>query len=349
MKFWGVHNDTLTTELADEGFISIGWDELRDLTSIPGGRDGLKERLTAEFPEKKPQAIAGWAGILVRFRDEMQPGDVVVAPYKPDSTVNIGVITSDYYFDERAETHAHRRRVEWKRTGLSRTVFSQSALYELGAFLTVFRIRKHISEFRAALEATAVTTAPMAEDQSAVIDAVDRVIEQDLEDDSPDDPRASRIERHTRDYVLNAIHRSLSHAQFEEFTADLLRTLGYQARVTAYSQDGGVDVIAHKDPLGVEPPLIKVQCKHMTSAVSAPEVQQLAGTLGQNDLGLFVTLGGYTRDAMNIERQRSGLRLLTGEDIVTMTLENYDRLPQRWRSIVPLTTLLVVSDTADDH
>lgn len=347
MNFWGVHNDTLTTELVDDGFISIGWDELRDLTTIPGGREGLKERLTQEFPDNKPQAIASWAGTLIRFRDEMQTGDVVVAPYRPDSTVNIGVITSDYYYEAGAETQPHRRRVEWKRLGLSRTVFSQSALYELGSLLTVFRVRKHVSEFRAALEATHLTNAPIDNEQIAVSDAVDRVIEQDLEDDSPDEPRASRIERHTRDYVLNAIHRSITHAQFEEFTADLLRTLGYQARVTAYSQDGGVDVIAHKDPLGVEPPLIKVQCKHITSSVSAPEVQQLAGTLGQNDLGLFVTLGGYTRDAMNIERQRSGLRLLTGEDIVTMTLENYDRLPQRWRSVIPLTTLLVVADTAE--
>lgn len=347
MNFWGVHNDTLTTELVDDGFISIGWDELRDLTTIPGGREGLKERLTQEFPDKKPQAIASWAGTLIRFRDEMQTGDVVVAPYRRDSTVNIGVITSDYYYEAGAETQPHRRRVEWKRLGLSRTVFSQSALYELGSLLTVFRVRKHVSEFRAALEATHLTNAPIDNEQIAVSDAVDRVIEQDLEDDSPDEPRASRIERHTRDYVLNAIHRSITHAQFEEFTADLLRTLGYQARVTAYSQDGGVDVIAHKDPLGVEPPLIKVQCKHITSSVSAPEVQQLAGTLGQNDLGLFVTLGGYTRDAMNIERQRSGLRLLTGEDIVTMTLENYDRLPQRWRSVIPLTTLLVVADTAE--
>ena len=52
MNYWGVHNDTLTTELVDDGFISIGWDELGDLTTIPGGREGLKERLTQEFPDK---------------------------------------------------------------------------------------------------------------------------------------------------------------------------------------------------------------------------------------------------------------------------------------------------------
>jgi restriction system protein len=347
MKVWGIHNDTLTTELIDEGFVSIGWDELGDLTQIPGGREGLKTVLERERPGSKPGAIAGWAGILVRFRDEIQVGDVVVAPYKPDSTINIGVVTGDYYFDQDATEHRHRRRVEWRKIGLSRTVFSQSALYELGAFLTVFRIRKHVNEFLAAMEASDETAVLRTSETAPEAEAVETVLESAETDDSPDEPRASRIERHTRDFVLNALHRQISHAEFEEFTAVLLRALGYQARVTAYSQDGGIDVIAHKDPLGVEPPQIKVQCKHLTGSVGAPDIQQLAGTLGQNDLGLFVTLGTYTRDAQNIERQRSGLRLLNGEDVVSMVLANYEKLPQSWRSILPLTNVLVVADAAE--
>ncbi|MFJ4172744.1 restriction endonuclease [Microbacterium sp. NPDC089696] len=109
-----------------------------------------------------------------------------------------------------------------------------------------------------------------------------------------------------------------------------------------------MDVIAHRDPLGVEPPLIKVQCKHHTGTIGSPEVQQLIGTQGLGELSLFVTLGSYTRDALAIERQRPGLRLLTGEDLVTMVLENYDKLPQRWRAEIPLTSVLVVSDGAED-
>lgn len=37
MNIWGVHNNTLTTELVDEGFISLGWDNLGDLKSIGEG------------------------------------------------------------------------------------------------------------------------------------------------------------------------------------------------------------------------------------------------------------------------------------------------------------------------
>ncbi|MGN6127899.1 MAG: restriction endonuclease [Humibacter sp.] len=341
MNSWGVHNNTLTTELVDEGFISIGWDDLGDLRSIAGGREGLKTALTAAEPDAKPRSIAGQAGVLTRFRDEMRVGDVIVAPYKPDSTINLGVVASEYYFEPTAETHKHRRRVEWKRVGLPRTVFSQAALYEIGSVLAVFRVRRHVDEFLAALDSPEESLDELAK-------TIGLAADQSASDDEVDAPRASRIERHTRDFVLETLHKKLTHQDFEEFTAALLRAVGYQARVTQYSQDGGVDVIAHRDPLGVEPPQIKVQCKHRTGTVGAPDVQQLIGTQGPGELSLFVTLGSYSRDALAIERQRPGLRLLSGEDIVTMVLDHYAELPESWRSIIPLTRVLVVADSAGD-
>lgn len=70
-KVWGIHNDTLTTELVDEGFVSIGWDDAGDLQRIPDGREGLKTKLDALLPDAKPRAVALWAGILLRFRDDI--------------------------------------------------------------------------------------------------------------------------------------------------------------------------------------------------------------------------------------------------------------------------------------
>lgn len=339
-NLWGIHNDTLTEELLQEGFVSIGWDEVGDLNQIPDGRDGLKRALNTALPDNKPRAIAGWAGVIIRFRDEIQIGDIIVAPYKPDSTINIGRVIGDYYYDASVEAHRHRRSVTWLKVGLSRTVFSQSALYELGAILTVFRLRKHTDEFLAALSVD-------AEDPESVERVVDDSVPARDDEATTDVPRASRIERHTRDYVLEALHRSVTHMDFEEFTADLLRAMGYQARVTQYQQDGGVDVIAHRDPLGIEPPLVKVQCKHSTSTIGAPKVQELVGSQGTSDLALFVTLGTYSRDAVAIERQRAGLRLVDGETLVSLVLEHYDRLPERWRSVIHLTPVLVVADSAD--
>lgn len=339
-QVWGVHNDTLTEELVRDGFVSIGYDPLGDLTRIGASRDDLKRALTDAFPDRKPRAIAGWTGILHRFVSEMAIGDVVVAPYKPDSTINIGTVSGPYEYLSDAETHRHRRPVEWKKVGVPRTVFTQPALYEIGSLLTVFGVRKHAEEFLAVL-------ATSSDEVGEVTDAVERTAPRD-EAEATDEPRASRVQRHTRDFVLDRLTRSLTHREFEEFTADLLRAMGYEARVTAYSQDGGVDVIAHRDLLGLEPPLIKVQCKHQTGSVGAPDVQRLVGTQAPNELSLFVTLGTYTREAQSIERVRQGLRLLSGEDVVELVLQHYADLESRWQSIFPLTRVLVVDDSADE-
>lgn len=342
---WGIHNDTLTEELVDEGFISIGWDELGDLSEIRNGRTGIKKNLTALHPDDKPRSIAGQAGVLYRFSSEIALGDIILAPYKPDSTINIGVVTGPYHYRGDAPTHRHRRSVRWVKTGLPRAVFSQSALYEFGSALTLFKIARHTKEVETVLEADTDDADQMAE----TIDTLPgpTPIDDASDDEEFDQPRASRIERHTRDFILEALTNKINPREFEELAADLLRVIGYQARVTQYSQDGGVDVIAHKDPLGIEPPQIKAQCKQKVATIGSPEVQQLAGTQGDGELCLFFTLGTYSREALAIERQRPGLRLLSGEDIVTLVMDNYDKLPERWRRTIPLTAVLVVSDNVE--
>lgn len=65
---WGVHNDRFNTELVEGEFISVGYDEMnRDLREIGFDRESLKAALTLALPDEKPRAIAGWAGVLLRF------------------------------------------------------------------------------------------------------------------------------------------------------------------------------------------------------------------------------------------------------------------------------------------
>lgn len=333
---WGVHNDTLTTQLITGGFISIGWDPLPDLRSLGSSREQLKQSLARYYEDRKPMTLAAWAGTLLRFRDEMTVGDIVVAPYRPDSTVNIGLITSGYYFEAGAPEHRHRRTIEWKRLGIPRASLSEQARFEIGSLLTVFAVRKNVDEFRAVLNST-----ESLDENSRVALPVHRT-----DDDSNDTSqvRATRVAQYTRDFVLDCLLTRLSHQEFEEFTADLLRAIGYRARTTSYSGDGGVDVIAHKDALGVEPNLIKVQCKHTLSTLDRPVVQALGGTLAAGELGVLVSLGAFSTGALNEERGRPQLRLLGGQDVVDLTLEHYTKLTERWRRTIPLVPLLVVGD-----
>lgn len=336
---WGIHNDALGAELVDKGFVSIGWEEIPDLRTVGDDRERIKDLVRKTYPGVKPGAVPVWAGILYRFAFEMQPDDVVVAPYRPDSTLNFGVVVGPYEFDTDVSRHPHRRKVRWVRTGVARGLFPQAALYEIGSAVTLFKVQRHSSVFRDFLQASS--------EESFERSAPTKHVTADDVTSVEDEPNADRIEEHTRDFIVKVLRQELTDEQFEHFTADLLRAMGYQARVTAYSADGGVDVLAHKDPLGLEPPLIKVQCKHTTSTRGRPDVQQLIGTLSHGELGLFVTLGTFSKDAIDLERERQNLRLFGGADITRLTLEHYERLPSRWRDLMPLRRLLVVDRTPE--
>lgn len=332
---WGIHNDALGAELVEKGFISIGWEEVPDLRTIGDDRERLKNLVRRTYPAAKAGAIPVWAGVLHRFGSEMDVGDLVIAPYKPDSTLNFGVIEGDYEFDPQALRHPHRRKVRWLKTGVARGLFPQAALYEIGSAMTLFRVRKHADVFSQFLdapsdesfEANVPREVPASDETAGAVE---------------DEPNADRIEQHTRDFIVKVLHKEITAEQFEHFTADLLRAMGYQARVTTFSADGGVDVLAHKDQLGLESPLIKVQCKQSTSSRGRPDVQQLIGTLSAGEVGLLVTLGTFSKDAVDLERERQSLRLFGAADITRLTLEHYDRLPSRWRELIPLRPLLVV-------
>lgn len=100
---------------------------------------------------------------------------------------------------------------------------------------------------------------------------------------------------------INAFIRAKNPYEFQDLVATLLKAMGYYiAEVAKKGKDGGIDIIAYKDPLGVEAPRIIVQVKHYTddNKVSAPAVQQLAGVLKRStDIGIFVTSSSFTSEA----------------------------------------------------
>lgn len=347
MGMWVIRNDVFDAELLEQGFVSMGWDDVGDIGLL--GDDPVVIRGAVErcHPGARPRAYALWAGILRRFVFEMAPGDVVIAPSSTTSTLSFGVVEGPYDFVDES-THRHRRRVRWVKTGVARSLFPQAALREIGSIMTLFRVRRNADLFRRYLEAPSdeAFTESLAA-QSFETSPVDPVAAPESSDDALDAaavdaaPTAVETELATQDAIVEAL-LGVSPEQFEQLTADLLRAMGYQARTTQYVADGGVDVIAHRDPLGLEPPIIKVQCKRMSSAQGGPQVQQLLGTLAPGELGLFVTLGTYTTQAFAIERSRRDLRLLGGADVARLVLEHYPTLPQRWRDLVPLRQVWVL-------
>jgi restriction system protein len=211
--------------------------------------------------------------------------------------------------------------VKWLKE-VPRTKFSQGALYEIGSALSLFAVKNYADEFRAAMEGKAPQTPPITEDASVAAVADD-------------------IENTTFDFVLKHLAQELKGHPFAEFVAQLLNTMGYRTRVSPPGPDGGVDIIAHKDELGFEPPIVKVQVKSTEGKVGDPEVSSLYGKIGPGEFGLVVALGAFTPKAISFASSKSNLRLIDGAELVGLILDHYDQFNSRYKALLPLRRVYV--------
>ncbi|MDP2738266.1 MAG: restriction endonuclease [Pseudorhodobacter sp.] len=328
---WGVHMGRQAGDIPiSKGYVAIGWRQLGDLRSLPRDREAIKQMVVARIPEAKAGAVPVYAGTVFKFVHEIRPGDVVVYPSKADRVVNIGVFTgrSDYVPDS-PDSYPNRRYVEW-RGHFSRDVFSQDALNEIGSAVTLFQVRRHARKFMARIF-------PDAPDTNENKDHISEVID----DDASVSGVARLAQLSAEDFIIRSLMRQLDGFEFEKLVAHLLECMGYTARVTPKTGDGGVDVIAHTDPLGFQPPIIKVQCKRITDQTSRPDVDRLLGTLGDGEFGLFINLDSFARGAYELERNRPKLRLVNGAAFVEIFLKNYEKLSPKYRSMIPLKQIYV--------
>lgn len=316
-SFWGIH---MPRELGlapiNEGFVAIGWDEMGDLSAIQPTRDAFKQAYARAFPLENPASIPVSAGVPYRFVVEMKEGDLIIFPSKPDRMINIGVVDGHYEYRPSApHQKPNTRRVRWLKH-LPRTSFSQAALYEVGSALTLFQVSSNAEEFAGALEG--------------------RIPEPEAIDQSTAEQATAQVQESTEDFIIKRLKGSQTAYQFEHFVAHLLKCMGYFTRVTQASGDGGVDIVAHRDELGFEPPIIKVQCKQVLETIGRPAVQQLHGAIERGEHGLFVTLGSFSPDARTFERTKPNLRLIDGETLIELIYAHYHQFEPRYQMLLPL-------------
>ena len=150
-------------------------------------------------------------------------------------------------------------------------------------------------------------------------------------------PNADDMEEITRDYILKKLSTELKGFPLEDFIAHLLEKMGYHTRVSSHGGDEGIDIIAHRDELGFEPPVIKVQIKSRNDTVKQDEVAALYGRLaGDNEVGLFVTLSSYAVQARSFAKSKEKIRLIDGSELVNLIFEHYDEFDGKYKAFLPL-------------
>jgi restriction system protein len=188
--------------------------------------------------------------------------------------------------------------------------------------MSLFQVRNYAEEFRTAIEGKSVPSTPVAQDESVAAVAGD-------------------IELTTRDFVLKQLAQELKGHPFAEFVGHLLNTMGYRTRVSQEGPDGGIDIVAHKDELGFEPPIIKVQVKSTEGSIGDPVVSALYGKVGPGEFGLLVTLGKFTTQAETFAKSKSNLRLIDGDELVNLIFQHYDHFDSGYKAILPLRRVYV--------
>jgi len=328
--FWGIHAGA--TGDADKLFlesdvVALGWLSIGDLSEFGADRDSFKVAVSASYPEKSIAQVANNAGQLFRFTHEMNNGDYVIYRSKSDKRVHIGQVSAHYKYTKEPEPgYPHQRPVNWLKS-FGGTLFSQGALYEIGSAMSFFQVKTYSDEFRLALDG--------AEPEAAIDDDTVGVV-------------ADEIQQSTRDFVLKRLEREQKGHPLQDFVADLLSTLGYRTRVTPKGPDGGVDILAHKDELGIEPPLVKVQVKSGAGSVGNGDVAALYGQIENTsqEFGLFITLGSFSAAALNFARNKSNLRLVDGDALVDLVLKHYEQLDPKYQTMIPLTQVYVPRGSA---
>lgn len=129
---------------------------------------------------------------------------------------------------------------------------------------------------------------------------------------------------------------------FQKLVAALLVGMGYHVpRVSPPGPDGGVDVVAYRDPLGVSSPRLKVQVKHRDQKITVKEVRELEGLLRkEGDIGLIVSSGGFTAEAeREIRSSTKHIETMDLDRLITLWEKHYDSIPEAGRTLLPLVKL----------
>nr|WP_262506362.1 restriction endonuclease [Rufibacter tibetensis] len=131
---------------------------------------------------------------------------------------------------------------------------------------------------------------------------------------------------------------ALDWEQMQELVSGILKGMGYKTLISPKGADRGKDIIASPDGLGLENPKIMVEVKHRTNTtMGSQEIRSFLGGLRSGDKGLYVSTGGYSKDARyEAERANIPITLIDLEMLVRLIIQHYDNFDSDTRALIPL-------------
>jgi restriction system protein len=307
-------------DFREKQIIAMGWAEVGDISRL--SREAITEKIASIFPEYKKQRAVITASQLFRFCSEIKEGDRVLSYDSSRRVYLIGKVAGPYQYGLKIDPDlTHFRKVEWLKE-LDRDQISVPTRNTLGAISTLFLIS----------EKPAQELSELLQGKSSVEHSLDEEAAEANEEDLLRD-----IQSRSREFIKDKLDK-LEWDQMQEVVAGMLRAMGYKTRVSPSGPDRGKDIVASPDGFGFESPRIVVEVKHRNAQMGAEAVRSFLGGRHKDDKGLYVSTGGFSKDAhYEAERAAIPVMLMDLDGLVDGVLEHYENLDADVRALIPLT------------
>lgn len=337
MKIWMVRSGQggyLVDEFVENGIVAIGWNFLGE---IPSGinYDNLKKLFSERYPQDSAGRINQSVGQIWRFYKDFQIGDKVVTYDSTTREYYLGEIVSSYEYDESYE-YFHTRRVKWEKIPVQRDLLSYEAKNSLGSILTIFEIQWSIWNELQKSNLTEEIDGDEIKDLEQ--------LEQRLEEQKRESIKQEQLEEikqdvfnKSKEFIKDKISK-LTWQDTEVLVGGILRALGYKTRFTSKGSDLGSDIVASRDALALEQPIIKIEVKKRTNdKIGADEIRTFIGGLRNHHTAIYVTTTGFTKEARyEQERANLALTLIDSDWLVQLIIDNYELFEPEIKALIPL-------------
>ncbi|MES2824970.1 MAG: restriction endonuclease [Pseudomonadota bacterium] len=306
------------SEEFEKGFVAIGWGDLGDLNRYRSTGE-IRAKYIELYGNDKPSRTANAVAIILKFRDQIKKDDFMLSYNGETREYLFGRDKGEYCYKENVVgSFPQLRTVDWI-AKVSRDKLSQKARNSLGSVLTMFSVNTEIVE---EIQAILAGTTVIALKQEDILEDVAELKDETVE----------RSHELIKDRIV-----SLSPDKMEDLTASILRAMGYKAKVSPKGPDRGVDVIASPDGLGLTRPRIKAEVKHRSGAMGSQAIRSFIGALRDGDSGLFISTGGFSKEARyEAERSTFPLTLIDLDDLAGLIVSHYENFDLEGRALVPL-------------
>lgn len=311
-------------DFRDRNVVAIGFGQLSAMVKPGMSRKQLITACARAMPAVKRGALIAQASQVWRFVNEIAVGDNVVTYSPSNRTYLLGTVDGEACYHDAwvAEGQPLARSVKWAEEEIQRDSLSGPSKNSLGSTLTVFLVPDAVAADILAVHGGTACGDEMTDldDVSAeeIIDPLENVAELALE--------------RTKDLVSK-----LDWEDMQELVAGILRAMGYRTQVSPAGPDRGKDIIASPDGFGFENPRIVVEVKHRSGQMGSQDIRSFLGGRHKDDRGLYVSTGGFSKDAYyEADRANVPLTLWTLDNLVRALVDHYDNTDAETKRLVPL-------------